>query len=108
MMQEAHAMYARVATYRGADAATLDRSLGGVLARVEADFDAPPEGTELVREVMVLVDRENGRALALALFDSEEDLRRGDAALSHVPMTQAGGVRTSVDRYEVALRRART
>ncbi len=101
-------MYARVAIYRGADAAELDRTLAGVLEQVEADLERPPEGMEGVREVMVLVDREHGRALGLTLFGNEEELRRGDAALSRLPMAQAGGVRTSVERYEVAFRRARS
>lgn len=101
-------MYARIATYRGAGPDDLDTFLPHLAASIKRDLDDPPPGLEGLREVLVLVDREHGRALGMTLFDNEDDLNRGNEALSHMAMTQAGGVRTEVERYELVLRRART
>lgn len=100
-------MYARVAMFHGADSAEIDRSLAGWKGQIEGELTSPPEGLEGIREVMVLVDRENGRALGITMFDTEEDLHRGDKVLSRMSMSQGGGVRTGVEYYEVALRQAR-
>ena len=44
-----------------------------------------------------------GRGLAISLFDSEEDRRQGDEALSSMtPPGEGLGRRVSVDMYEVA------
>jgi hypothetical protein len=101
-------MFARIATYRGARPDDLDAFLPRLAATIERDLDDPPPGLEGLREVLVFVDREQGCALGLTLFDSEHDLNRGDEALSRMPMSQAGGVRTDVERYEVVLRRSRS
>jgi hypothetical protein len=49
----------------------------------------------------MLVDRESGGVLGVTLFESEESLRKGDAAMNagagHV------GSRASVDFYEVPI-----
>jgi hypothetical protein len=100
-------MFARVAMYHGADAAAIDALLEQLGAQVEAQFNAPPAGLEGLREFLLLVDREHGRGLGISLFGTEEELRSGDAALDRVPLSQAGGVRTGVERYELVLRRAR-
>jgi hypothetical protein len=56
----------------------------------------------------VLVNRETCNGLGLTLYETEEDLCRGDAALNAMsPPDDAGGERTNVDFYEVALRRER-
>ena len=45
-----------------------------------------------------------GRGLAISLFDSEEDRRQGDEALSSMtPPGEGLGRRVSVDMYEVAV-----
>lgn len=100
-------MHARVATYHGADAAGIDRLLEETGPKIAGQVDSPPEGLEGIREVVLLVDRDSGRALVITFFETEDDLRRADATLERTPMSQAGGVRTGVERYEVALRRAR-
>lgn len=95
-------MYARVATYRGTHDAELDAVVGGLRDHLEERLAADAAGE--VQEAMVLVDREAGTALVITLFETEESLQRGDEALSRVPLSQGGGVRTDVARYEVALR----
>ena len=90
-------MYARVATFEG-DPAHLDEAITMVRGQVEAG-DAPPglEGTKM----LMLVNRESGKGLGVTLFDTEEAMRRGDAALNAMNPPGASGRRTAVDFYEV-------
>jgi hypothetical protein len=57
-------------------------------------------------EVIVLHDPEGERSIAIVLFDSEEDYQRGDAALNAMPAGDTPGNRTSVGKYQVAIRMA--
>ena len=50
---------------------------------------------------LLLVDRESGSTIGLALFDSEEAMRRGDAAMNTGP--GHAGSRSAVEFYEVPL-----
>lgn len=69
-------MHARTATYRGASSDDLAAFLPQLAAKIERDLDDPPPGLEGLREILVLVDREQGRALGVTFFDSEDDLNR--------------------------------
>jgi hypothetical protein len=55
---------------------------------------------------MVLGDPNNNRSLVIGLFDSEEDLRKGDAALRAMdrPMETKGDI-SSIEFYEVTVER---
>jgi len=53
---------------------------------------------------LVLHDPESERSLAILLFDSEDDYRRGDEALNAMPTDDTPGQRTSVTKYDVAVR----
>jgi hypothetical protein len=55
-------------------------------------------------EIVVLHDPETERSLVVLFFDSEEDYQRGDAALNAMPAGDTPGQRTSVSRYDVAMR----
>jgi hypothetical protein len=55
-------------------------------------------------EVMILHDAEGEKSLAIVLFENEEDYARGDAALSAMPTGDTPGQRTSVMKYDVAIR----
>lgn len=55
-------------------------------------------------EIMILHDPEGEKSLAIVIFDSEDDYSRGDAALSAMPTEGTPGQRTSVMKYEVAVR----
>jgi hypothetical protein len=57
-------------------------------------------------EVIVLHDPDGERSLAIVLFDSEEDYQRGDAALNAMPAGDTPGNRSSVAKYQVAIRMA--
>lgn len=89
-------MYARVATFES-DPAKVDDAIE--MVRGEVDGGETPEGLEGARMLM-LVNRETGQGLGVTLFDSEEAMRRGDAALN--AMSPGGSERrVSVEFYEV-------
>ena len=95
-------MYARIAKFEGLDPSQIDGMVAGVKRDVESGDR--PEGLEDAKGVWLLVDREGGRSLGLVLFDDEEGLKRGDAALNEMSPDQAAGSRTGVEMYEVAFR----
>jgi hypothetical protein len=57
-------------------------------------------------EVIVLHDPGTSKSLAIVFFDSEEDYAKGDAALNAMPADETPGQRTSVAKYDVAIRMA--
>jgi hypothetical protein len=93
-------VYARVATFEG-DPANVDEAISQVRSDVESG-NRPP-GLEGAKGMMMLVNRQNGKGMGVVLFDSEEELRRGDEALTNMNPS-GGGRRTSVEIYEVAVR----
>jgi hypothetical protein len=93
-------MYARVVHWDGADPDTLRKSAEEINSRAET---GPPEGVPSTGFTL-LIDPDNGRGLAIGLFETEEDYRKGDETLNAMDPPGGGmGRRTSVDRYEVAL-----
>jgi hypothetical protein len=93
-------MYARVARFEGAEADAMRRSAAEINSRAAS---GPPEGVPSTGFLM-LIDPENGRGLGIGLFETEEDLRKGDAALNAMtPPNDGMGKRTSVETYEVAV-----
>jgi len=93
-------MYARVARWEGADAETLDRTAAEIRGRADS---GPPEGVP-AKEFLLLNDGASGRSMAITLFETEEDLRAGDAVLNDMSPPDDGlGSRTSVENYEVAV-----
>ena len=93
-------MYARVARWEGAEADALRASGEEINSRAA---EGPPEGVPATGFLM-LIDPDSGRSLSIALFDSMDDLRTGDAALNAMnPSGDNVGKRTSVESYEVAV-----
>jgi hypothetical protein len=95
-------MYARLAKWEGAEADTLRRSTEEMKARAS---EGPPPGVP-AKGFMMLIDPDSGRSMALVLFETEEDMRKGDEALNAMSPTTTGpaaGQRTSVEMYEVAI-----
>jgi hypothetical protein len=89
-------MYARVARFEGAGS--------GVLARVADEIRGstePPPGVP-AKGFMMLTD-ENGASVSIAFFETEDDLRTGNAALNDMTPSEDGGHRVSVENYEVAV-----
>lgn len=89
-------MYARVATFQG-DPARVDEAIASV--RSSVDSGEPPAGLENAK-MMMLINRETGKGFGVTLFETEEDLRRGDDALNAMS-PGGGGQRTAVEFYEV-------
>jgi hypothetical protein len=90
---------ARVVTFAGVDSdrmAELQKEIEGN----ERPADVP------ATEMVVLHDPENDTSLVIVFFDSEDDYRQGDAALSAMPASDTPGQRTSVTKYNVAFRMA--
>ena len=71
--------------------------------RNEMDGD-PPEGLR-AKEIIVLHDPDAEKSVVIVFFDSEDDYRQGDEVLSAMPAGDTPGQRTSVQKYEVPIRR---
>ena len=56
------------------------------------------------KEVVVLHDPEAEKSLVILFFDTDDDYQRGDAALNAMPAGDTPGKRTSVTKYQVAMR----
>ena len=78
---------------------------GGRVAELSSRMESsgPPEGMPPA-EFLLFHDASAGRALAIMVFDSEEDYRRGEEILEAMPAGETPGRRTSVAKYEVAVR----
>ncbi|HKH31321.1 MAG TPA: hypothetical protein VKA45_09725 [Gaiellaceae bacterium] len=55
-------------------------------------------------EVLVLHDPETERSLVVVFFENDDDYRRGDETLGAMPAGDTPGQRTSVAKYDVAIR----
>jgi hypothetical protein len=62
-----------------------------------------PEGLPAT-EMILLHDPDAEKSLAIVFFDNEEDYRQGDQTLSAMPAGDTPGRRTSVSKYDVAVR----
>lgn len=90
---------ARVVTFEGVS----DERIEDVKSRI-AEGGRPDEVP--ATEIIVLHDPGTGRSLTIVFFENEDDYQRGDAALSAMPAGDTPGTRTSVTRYDVAVRMA--
>lgn len=95
-------MYARVGRWEGADAKSLEESAAQIRARAESE-GGPPPGVP-AKEFLLLHDTAAGKALAITLFETEEDYRQGDATLNSMsPPGDGMGTRVSVEKMELAV-----
>jgi hypothetical protein len=91
-------MYARVARFEGAQGDALRRVAEEIGSR-----SGPPEGIP-AKGFLMLIDPDGGRSLAISLFETEDDLRKGNETLnSMTPGQPGGGKRSSVETYEVGV-----
>ena len=88
---------ARVVTFDGVSKDRMDQ-----MDR-EMREGEPPEGFPAT-ELIALHDPEAEQSLVIVFFDSEDDYTRGDAVLSEMPAGDTPGRRTSVKKYNVAMR----
>ena len=93
-------MYARVAKWEGAAGDALRETAEEMRSQAAS---GPPPGVP-AKGFMMLIDPDSGRSIALALFETEEDMRKGDETLNTMsPSRTDVGSRTSVEMYEVAI-----
>lgn len=95
-------MYARVATFEGGDPEQVRQ----MLAQIEQQ-SGPPEGVP-AKGLLVLHKAEDGnKVLAITMFDTEEDMRQGDAVFNSMEPPTPGGMgrRMSVELFEAPLKR---
>ena len=88
---------ARAVTFEGV---SKDR-----MAEMEREMSSgePPEGFPS-SELIVLHDADAEKSLVVVIFDNEDDYKRGDEILSAMPADETPGKRTSVTKYDVAMR----
>jgi hypothetical protein len=106
-------MYARIARFEGLDASRIDEQVAETKRQIdegrasgELPAGAPEEVRtlqETVKRVLQFADRESGSALGIVFCETEEDMRRADAALNQMSPGEGAGRRTSVQVYEVLL-----
>jgi hypothetical protein len=89
--------FARVVTFEGV---TRDRVEE---IRREMRDEEPPEGLPAT-EMIMLHDPDAERSVVIVFFETEEDYRQGDETLDAMPAGDTPGRRTSVAKYEVAMR----
>jgi len=92
-------MHARVVSWEGGDADAIRRNAEMIAEQAQG---APPEGLPATG-LMLLIDPAGGRSMAVTFYESEADMRTGDAVLNTMsPPDDGGGSRSSVGLYEVA------
>ena len=91
--------YARAVTFEG-----VDRNRIGRLTQQLQEDERPEEIP--ASEIILLYDADGEKSLVLVFFETEDDYRRGDAALNAMDPGETPGQRTSVTKYEVAVRRS--
>jgi hypothetical protein len=57
-------------------------------------------------EIVILHDADAGKAVAILFFETEDDYRQGDAALNAMDPGDTPGQRSSVTKYDVAVKRS--
>jgi hypothetical protein len=97
-------MYIRIAQFEGGDR-NWDEFAAGIRDTIRSGGQGTPLETALdaIKRVMLLVDRESNRGANLIVCETEDGLRRADAALNDMTPAGGRGARTSVDMYEVLL-----
>jgi len=95
-------MFARVARFEGADADSMEKSAAEIRSRAESG-EGPPPGVP-AKEFLLLHDTAAGTALAISLFETEDDYRQGNETLNSMnPSGEGTGQRASVEKFEVAV-----
>jgi hypothetical protein len=90
---------ARVVSFDGVD---KDR-----IQQMQQEMNAGERPDDIpATEIIVLHDPDASKSLAIVFFDNEDDYKRGDEALNAMPAGDTPGQRTSVAKYDVAIRMA--
>ena len=97
-------MYVRIARFEGGDS-DWDERIAQIGDTVRSGGQGTPmeAASDAIKRMMLLVDRETNRGANLIFCETEDDLRRADAALNDMTPAGGRGARTSVEMWEVAL-----
>ena len=90
---------ARVVAFEGVSKDRVEE-----MKREMADEERPADLP--AKEFIVLHDAEAEKSLVILFFENEDDYRRGDEMLNAMPAGDTPGSRSSVTKYEVAIRMA--
>jgi hypothetical protein len=88
---------ARVVTFDGVSKDRMDQM------QQEMNDGQPPEGMPPA-EIVVLHDADAEKSLVVLIFENEDDYKKGDEILNSMPAGDTPGQRTSVKKYDVAMR----
>ncbi len=97
-------MYVRIARFEGGE-----RNWDDFAADIRETIRSGGRGTpfetagDAAKRMMLLVDRENNQGANLILCETEDDLRRVNAAMDQMTPAAGRGTRTAVEMYEVLL-----
>lgn len=91
-------MHARVVRWEGGTADAIRAATEEIASQTAS---GPPEGVP-AKGFLFLVDPDNGRTIAIGLFETEEDRRIGDATLNAMSPPGEGLGKRSVEMYDVA------
>jgi hypothetical protein len=95
--KEAQMALARVVTFDGVTKERMEQM------NREMESGEPPEGFP-PSELLVLHDADADQSLVVVVFDNEDDYKKGDEILNAMPAGDTPGQRTSVKKYDVAMR----
>jgi hypothetical protein len=88
---------ARVVSFEGVSKDRMDE-MSREIEQGERPADIPAS------EIVVLHDPDTDKSLVVLFFENEDDYRRGDETLNAMPPGDTPGQRTSVSKYNVAMR----
>lgn len=92
-------MVARVVRWEGGEADAMRRAAEQVAKEAPS---GPPEGVP-AKGFLLLIDPDNGRQIGITLFETEDDLRKGDEVLNSMSPPEVIGSRSPAEMYEVAI-----
>ena len=96
-------MYVRIARFEGGDG-NWDERIAQIGGTIRSGGQGTPmeAASDAIKRAILLVDRESNSGANLIFCETEDDLRRADAALNEMTPASGRGGRTSVEMYEVA------
>ncbi len=92
-------MYVRVVRFTDVSAERIE----GLMAGIE-ESDGPPPGVPTTG-LKMLIDKDQGTAVVLQYFATQEDMEAGAAAFGAMDASETPGTRASVDMCEIKLER---
>ena len=88
---------ARVVEFEGVDSDRIQQ------LKQDIETGDRPEGLPAT-DFILLYDADAQKSVAIVFFENEDDYRQGDATLSAMPTDDTPGRRSSVAKYDVAIR----